>query len=355
MSSIPASSPSDGSPDADVALPRDPRSLSTAVVTLEHNGRSFRARALLDSGASIAVMSEQLAGNAGLARVHERLPVEGIGGVTHSKFGVVARITSRSGTFTTPSIAFTVIPRLKKLDRPKDADTVQSNPAFAAFLLADPELGGDVDMILPLSVTSDLTTGPPFTIEGFHALPTCLGLCLSGPTVEPLSSPRVLSLVPDTLVDDLSRMWELDRVPEAPTLSPQDEKAVNDFNSSYKLADGRFHVRLPRVSDPPELGDTRRMAISRLHANERSLSAKGKLEAFNVVMTEYLTLDHAEIVPFSELTRQPQCYLPVHGVFNRLLAKYAILRTSVFCPRKAKYAILRTRKGVIAICLQLHT
>ncbi len=317
MSSIPASSPSDGSPDADVALPRDPRSLYTAVVlTLEHNGRSFRARALLDSGASIAVMSEQLAGNAGLARVHERLPVEGIGGVTHSKFGVVARITSRSGTFTTPSIAFTVIPRLKKLDRPKDADTVQSNPAFAAFLLADPELGGDVDMILPLSVTSDLTTGPPFTIEGFHALPTCLGLCLSGPTVEPLSSPRVLSLVPDTLVDDLSRMWELDRVPEAPTLSPQDEKAVNDFNSSYKLADGRFHVRLPRVSDPPELGDTRRMAISRLHANERSLSAKGKLEAFNVVMTEYLTLDHAEIVPFSELTRQPQCYLPVHGVFK---------------------------------------
>ncbi len=40
---------------------------------------------------------------------------------------------------------------------------------------------------------------------------------------------------------------------------------------------------------------------------------------------------------------------------NRLLAKYAILRTSVFCPRKAKYAILRTRKGVITICLQLHT
>ncbi len=85
-------------------------------------------------------------------------------------------------------------------------------------------------------------------------------------------------------------------------------------------------------------------------------------------------MDSREIVTFKELNRlaislqttdsntrdrvRDGRRINYHGsikCFNRLLAKYAILRTSVFSPRKAKYAILRTRKGVITICLQLHT
>jgi len=316
LSTQPITSPVNTSLPAEVTLPRNPRSLYTAVVTLAHGQRQLRARALLDSGASIAVMAEQLACDAGLPRVHERLPVEGIGGTTHSKFGVVAQLSSRSGNFTTAAIAFTVIPRLKKLDCPLNAASVSSDPAFATYHLADPDLGGDVDIILPLSVTSELTTGSPFSVGDFIALPTRLGLCLSGPTQEPLSRPPVLSLVPDNLVDDLSTLWELDRVPAAPTLSPEDEKAVDDFHSSFVRKDNRFHVQLPRVKDPPLLGDSRRMAVSRLLANERSLSSKGKLEAFDVVMREYMTLDHAELVPKSDLSTRPHCYLPVHGVFK---------------------------------------
>ncbi len=297
-------------------LPRNPRSLYTAVVIMENGHRCVQARALLDGGASIAVMSERLAMDSGLTRVHERLPVEGLGGVTTSKFGVMTRIQSRDGSFTTAPIAFTVIPSLKKLDHPTNKDSIRNNPAFSSYLLADPELGGEMDLILPLGETSELTTGPPFCIEGFLALPTRLGLCLSGPTEEPLSRPPVLTLAPDNLQDKLSCLWELDRVPESPALSQDDVQVVEGFEASYKIDNDRFYVSLPRIQNPSELGDTRRQAMSRLFANERSLTAKDKLVAFSAVMTEYLTLDHAEVIPKSEVSRHPHCYLPVHGVFK---------------------------------------
>ncbi len=70
------------------------------------------------------------------------------------------------------------------------------------------------------------------------------------------------------------------------------------------------------MTNPPPVGDTRKQAVSRLLANERSLSAKDKLDAFHTVVREYLSLDHAEIVPPSELHSTPHCYLPVHGVFK---------------------------------------
>ncbi len=65
---------------------------------------------------------------------------------------------------------------------------------------------------------------------------------------------------------------------------------------------------------------TRRLtqtSISRLYSNERSLTTKKKLEAFNVVLRKYLTLGHAHIIPQQELLLGAPCYyMPVHGVFK---------------------------------------
>ncbi len=75
-------------------------------------------------------------------------------------------------------------------------------------------------------------------------------------------------------------------------------------------------MSLPRKKDPPVLGYTRKQAVSRLISNEKSLRAKDKLSPFNTVMQEYLDLNHAHIIPKSEIPRTPHCYLPVHGVFT---------------------------------------
>ncbi len=79
--------------------------------------------------------------------------------------------------------------------------------------------------------------------------------------------------------------------------------------------DGRYSVSLPRTTSPPDLGDSRRQALSRLFSNEKSLASRENLQPFLDVVREYFTLDHAEIVPSQEL-QLPSYYLPVHAVIK---------------------------------------
>jgi len=95
-----------------------------------------------------------------------------------------------------------------------------------------------------------------------------------------------------------------------------DEVAVYHFSDTHSIEDdGRYKVRLPRISNPPELGQSRHLALKRLQQNEKSLAKKEKLSEFNSALREYLQLGHAEEFPASELPLT-HYYLPVHGVFK---------------------------------------
>lgn len=77
-------------------------------------------------------------------------------------------------------------------------------------------------------------------------------------------------------------MWQLEQVPKAPQHSPEELSALQHFEQSVTIqADGRYSVSLPRVKDPPALGKSRKMAVSRFLGNERSLRKKDKLEPYN--------------------------------------------------------------------------
>ncbi len=134
-----------------------------------------------------------------------------------------------------------------------------------------------------------------------------------------MPTPTIMNIteIDSQLHDDLSKLWALDRVPEHTTLSPDDQQAVDIFDSTTTLKDGRVQVKLPFKSNAPELGDSRKQAISRFYNNERSLSTKGKLDDFNAALREYLTLGHAHVIPPNELhPPRPVFYMPVHGVFK---------------------------------------
>ncbi len=178
-------------------------------------------------------------------------------------------------------------------------------------------MGGEVDLLIGTSDLSVFTSGKTVNIDQFRAILTPFGTSLSGPLHGSAPSPTlVTSVSPDDLQDDLSRLWELDQVPDAPSRSPDDEKDIQFFNETYMRVNGRFSVSLPKAANPPALGETRRQAVSRLIANEKSLSVKDKLQAFSVVMQEYLDLGHAHVIPRDELQLRPHFYLPVHGVFK---------------------------------------
>ncbi len=301
---------------SDVPPSRQVRFLYSAQVVLQNGDRTLRARALLDSGAAIPMITEHLATELKLHRVHDPIPVNGITGTTQCKFVVKSDLLSLDSRYCSKSITFTVIPSLEPLRSPKNQAEILSRPELRHFYLADADLGGKVDLVLGVEQTSDLTTGKPFQIGNLRALPTLLGLCLSGP-LESSDLPSVMTVAPPTnLAEDLSTLWQLDQVDETSPLTDAETSAVTQFHKSCKRVEGRYSVSLPRVAVQSSLGNSRKQAMSRLYANERSLSQKEKLTDFHDVLDEYFVLDHAEHVPDAELNNPNTYYLPVHAVIK---------------------------------------
>ena len=176
-------------------------------------------------------------------------------------------------------------------------------------------MGGRVDIILGEEQPWD-PCGEVMRINRHRFISTEFSYGVVGPLA---SHTKVLTLIPQdsTLQDDLSRLWSLEQVPDAPTLAEDELRTVEIFNKTTTLKDGRVTVSLPFKKDPPSLGDSRRQALSRFYHNERSLKAKGKLQAFECALQEYLTLGHAHVIPPPEFHPSHDVYyLPVHGVFK---------------------------------------
>ena len=88
------------------------------------------------------------------------------------------------------------------------------------------------------------------------AQPTIFGWTVTGPLDHAPSNLSVFQIhtAEDNLQQDLSFLWELDRTPEQSHLCPEDEEVTQHFLDTYKIdTDGRYIVKLPRISNPPVL------------------------------------------------------------------------------------------------------
>ncbi len=228
------------------------RSLLTALVNIQHEGNIYHARAILDTGAAISFITEAAASALCLKRTFQPLQVTGTTGEGQCKFAVTTSIMSSDGQYVSQPIRFAVVSELPKLQIPSNSSKILALPAFRTYRLADPKLGGSVDILLGVHDCLQMFTGPAFQVQGLSALPTQLGLCLSGQLQSSESPLALVATIPPTdLQEDLSKLWELDRVPESPKMSPEDQRVIDDFHKSYSLRDGRFSVSHPRVSSPP--------------------------------------------------------------------------------------------------------
>jgi len=303
------------SPTADDQM--SPSFPHTITVTLENQGRTVRARAILDAGAGVSVMSEKLATDLRLKRHPHKLVLSGSFSNETCKFFVVTNLFSHSRSFKSDPIKFTVVSRIKPVPVPDNRDEILKLPSLSNTTLADPELGGEVDIFIGNMDMDRCIHDGVLRFDGFKAIHTPFGLSIAGPLQPGCPAPTFLTTaIPDDLQNDLSKLWELDQVPEAPSHSPIDVEVIQEFHDTYQRVNGRFSVSLPKVKSPQPLGDSRRQAVKRLLSNEKSLSSKGKLSDFNNVLQEYLDLGHAHIIPANERYLTPHFYLPVHGVFK---------------------------------------
>ncbi len=150
-------------------------SLYSAMVAFNCNGRTVLARALLDAGASLSIMTESLATSLGLPRIHDPIPISGIAGTARCTHIVKSHVFSLDSRYKLQDVTFTVIPTLEPIRKPGNAAEILRTPELRQYSLADSDLGRRVDLMLGVTQTSALTTGTPFRVGKLLALPTQLG------------------------------------------------------------------------------------------------------------------------------------------------------------------------------------
>ncbi|XP_055585100.1 uncharacterized protein LOC129737953 [Uranotaenia lowii] len=125
--------------------------LSTAVVLLvDNSGNKVLARALLDNGSQINMMTENLSKKLKFKRFRESLPVKGVGGsICVSTESVKARIESSTSSYCIAEMKFFVLPRIT-VDLPQRSFDISTWKLPSSIHLADPMFNesSSVDLVI---------------------------------------------------------------------------------------------------------------------------------------------------------------------------------------------------------------
>ncbi len=270
-------------------------------------------------------MSQRLETQLKLPRYPQRILVEGAYEGGSSKHFVQATLCSLQVTSKSVTMKFSVIPKIKPSNAPQRKETILEEPHIKDLALADPDMCGPLDIIIcSVDRFQCVTKEPRFFPETKMApTETIFGWTITGPlgSTEPASTPLLKAQArDDPLQESLERLWELDQVPDSSSLSTDETAVVQHFQDSHNRGpNGRYTVELPRIGNPPELGESRAQAIRRFQQNEKTLRRENKLCDFNAVLQQYLELDHAEQVPPDQKANVPHFYLPLHGVQGVLI------------------------------------
>ncbi|XP_024867526.1 uncharacterized protein LOC112451852, partial [Temnothorax curvispinosus] len=301
--------------------------LATArVIVADRYGDPRPARALIDQGSEVSIISEALVQRLLISRVRSSLSILGVGGSKPgaTKGKVKLDLTS-AATGARLNVEAFILPRLSLYRGPSTKRTFQWSH-FAGLQLADPQfLANDpVELLLGAEVCAIIfedglrKNGPSAPI----AQKTSLGWILSGG--RDASSPEdsrcsLLCTIDHDLVDLVRRFWEQEKEPSSPAaLTPDEERCEDLFVRTHtRTATGRYVVRLPFVKTPPSLAETRKPAERLLNAMERKGARDSRFEElYRSFIQEYEDLQHMEPVNPSENNEPNTCYLPHHGVFR---------------------------------------
>ena len=179
-----------------------PFSINTVAVSLQAG--TVRARAILDSGASASLMTESLATTLKLKRHPQRITLDGYCGSNFSKFCVVATLVSLHNPEKSVTLTFNVVPKLKPVAKPHDAKKLLLHPSLKDLPVADPELGGPVDIYIGNAAIDKCLDNGRIVYDNLKAVNTIFGWSIAGPLTS-TSSAASLSVQahPDNLEEEL--------------------------------------------------------------------------------------------------------------------------------------------------------
>ena len=310
-------------------LSSDSLLMTCQVVVGSPNGSVVKARALLDSASSASFVSERLAQSLCLPRSPLSATISGVAGLTHTspvqslatctvsstlssseKFDVTAVVVPRV-TCIIPQRPILLKPEWKHLTGIKKADQHFGTPGKIDLLLG-------VDIFVA-ALRSGRKIGPP---QAPVAIETVFGWVLAGRTDVVNSHVSITSCHISLLTGDnlLCQFWETEECPSSDQVySAEERQAVQHFKENhFRVEGGRFCVSLPKRPTPQMIGESRSQGVRRFLSLERTLYSKGQFREFSTAVQEYFDMNHAELVPKSELNNPPQSvfYLPMHAVYK---------------------------------------
>ena len=303
------------------------------VLLIGPRGQELKARALIDSGAGLSLVSKRVAQILELplepAKLHLSVaqgelskPIKNLTTLHISPLQDRARKIQCK-----PAVTQTVT-----CDLPSQAIyPVGDLPHLMGLQLADPEyhLPGRIDILLGADMAPKVMV-KQLLRDGTDSEPiaqaTHFGWVLSGPVrrkgqfshISANHQTPILQAEPQ-LDHLLSKFWKTEEPEkeEAP-LSVTEEQVENHFNDTvvYLPEESRYRVSLPKKPAMETLGASRPQALSRYLSNERSVIRRDIWKTFQEVVQSYFDLGHAEEVPAAEQPHHPHFYLPMHAVFK---------------------------------------
>ena len=320
-------------PSVTVVTPQlEAATMMTAQVLLSGpRGERIKARALIDPGAAISLITSKVAQQINLPLAKTELHFSGVSGTPckPARHCTELAISTLQGTRTL-LLKAAVVPVVTAPIPAQETAPVDDLPHLAGLPLADPtfHIPGQIDILLGADVfvnvlTKQMVTGNAGEPAGIE---TIFGWAIVG-AVRPLEkyqSPvqvgaALLRPEDKTLTEHFKHYW-MSEQPEEPmkTISSieQEVQQLYTKDTTYDPEKRIYTVNLPWDVAAPSLGHSRTQALQRLYANEASMERKGKTSDCRKVMQNYLDLEHAELIPASEPLPARTNYLPYHYVMK---------------------------------------
>ena len=296
-------------------------------------GQEMKARALLDFGAGISLLSKKVAQQLGLPMNKQ-----------HREYTGVQETPCPSSHYCTTLTLSPLLDRSKQIIcQPAIVQTVTTDlppapvmpvtdlPHLLGLQLADTEYHtpGRIDLLLGCEMTSQIlaSASPRIGKKGEPtAIATHFGWAISGeveplyPSRTPLHSCYSQSASEVSLEQLMPRFWDQEEPEQVPSPFSYNEQQVEDHydqHTIYLPEEKRYEVTLPEKLDAlSTLGNNRKQTVNRYYTNEKAVLRKGTWIPFQDVVKGYIHLRHAEIIPAEELDNPRQNYLPMHAVMK---------------------------------------
>ncbi|XP_039439114.1 uncharacterized protein LOC120420194 [Culex pipiens pallens] len=298
--------------------------LATAVVIVEDDdGNRYPARALLDSGSESNFISERLAQLMKVTREKVDISVLGIGqSGTKVKHKIHATVRSRLSNFER-DMNFLVLSKVT-VNLPTTTIATNGWSIPDGIELADPAFfqSKKVDIVLGIECFFEFfETGRRIPLgDNLPALnESVFGWVVSGGLSVPCNSTQVKCNVStsEKMETLMARFWSAEDVGLDDAFSPAERRCEESFQHTVqRLSDGRYSVSMPKVEGGiSRLGESKEIALRRLHATERRLARDANLrKQYTDFMNEYLELGHMSKVAETTPTQVNRCFLPHHPV-----------------------------------------